>query len=112
MENPHAQLGLVLVVTSLLTTPASALAQSCQGWLETDLPSRSSHAMAYDSARGVTVVFGGIYADDETWEWSGQRWKLRASSGPSARYGHAMAYDSRRGVTVLFGGIANQNANG
>ena len=68
---------------------------------------REHHAMAYDSARGVTVLYGGqdrdhIYAD--TWEWNGASWTLRYDGGPIGRYGHAMAYDSARGVTVLFGG--------
>lgn len=64
--------------------------------------------MAYDSARGVTVLFGGYVgsagASRETWEWNGSVWRRRVIAGPAARYGHAMAYDSARGVTVLFGG--------
>ena len=63
--------------------------------------------MAYDSARGVTILFGGTAADGpngETWEYDGTTWTLRPSSGPSPRYGHALAYDSARAVTVLFGG--------
>jgi hypothetical protein len=73
---------------------------------------RAGHAMAYDSARGVTVLFGGddgpyggSYLND-TWEWDGVEWTLRSQNGPSARGSHAMAYDSVRGVTVLFGGQA------
>ncbi len=78
---------------------------------DVDGPSaRQSHAMAYDSARGVTVLFGGQIRGSsafsgETWEWNGTQWTLRIVSGPSARFGHAMVYDSARGVTVLFGGI-------
>jgi len=63
--------------------------------------------MAYDSARGVTLLFGGAAGgtyDGETWEWDGTSWTLRSSSGPEPRVYHAMAYDSTRGVTVLFGG--------
>jgi hypothetical protein len=41
---------------------------------------------------------------DDTWEWDGTSWQLRATGGPSSRYGHRMAYDAARGVTVLFGG--------
>ncbi len=68
---------------------------------------REAHAMAYDSARGVTVLFGGWDGayDDETWEWDGNTWTLRATTGPSPRYYHAMAYDSLRAVCVLFGGL-------
>jgi hypothetical protein len=69
---------------------------------------RYFHAMAYDSARGVTVLFGGDTHNDapngETWEWNGSDWALRCTCGPSPRLVHAMAYDSARRVTVLFGG--------
>ncbi len=74
---------------------------------------RYSHAMAYDGARGMTVLFGGwdgASLDGETWEWNGASWTLEhpedplGVDAPSARYEHAMAYDSARGVTVLFGG--------
>ena len=32
--------------------------------------------MAYDSARGKTVLFGGWdgHRATDTWEWNGQRW--------------------------------------
>ncbi|HMN39575.1 MAG TPA: kelch repeat-containing protein [Phycisphaerales bacterium] len=66
--------------------------------------------MAYDSARGVTVLFGGSPAFDysgETWEWNGSAWTQRLVTGPSPRLWHAMAYDAGRGVTVLFGGATN-----
>jgi len=63
--------------------------------------------MAYDIARGVTVLFGGFefagYLDD-TWEWDGNSWIQRTVPGPSSRRGHGMAYDAAREVTVLFGG--------
>ena len=62
--------------------------------------------MAYDSLRGVTVLFGGYQgpSNNETWEWDGYNWLYRpTSNGPGARYSHAMAYDSGRHVTVLFG---------
>ncbi len=68
---------------------------------------RSSHAMAYDSARGVTVLFGGSTAtgySDETWEWNGTVWTQRFAPSPLPTTLHAMAYDSARNVTVLFGG--------
>jgi hypothetical protein len=65
---------------------------------------RTLFAMAQDTARGVTVLFGGSIAD--TWEFDGETWHERDTSivNPSARTGPAMAYDSHRGITVLFGG--------
>src|SRR5687767_11034683 len=78
-------------------------------WRERALSSGFGHAMAHDTARGVTVVFGGHGSSHDnrmTWEWAGERWSLRASGGPSRRRQHSMAYDSARGRTVLFGGCA------
>lgn len=70
---------------------------------------RYAHAMAYDAARGVTVLFGGNpnspSFSGETWEWNGTAWTQRLVTGPSPRYIHEMAYDASRGVVVLFGGI-------
>jgi hypothetical protein len=65
--------------------------------------------MAFDDARGVTVLFGGLNDANgeflgDTWEWNGESWRLRATDGPTPRKEHAMAYDAERGVTVLFGG--------
>ena len=76
---------------------------------------RERHAMAYDAARGVTVLFGGAYLDGviqyygDTWEWDGQTWTLRDTDGPAPRGYHGLAYDSARGVTVLFGGEAQNS---
>ncbi|MBL9078383.1 MAG: hypothetical protein JNL08_12810 [Planctomycetes bacterium] len=71
---------------------------------------RSRHAMAYDSARGRTVLFGGYRAGvgnlADTWEWDGTGWiRCTPPVSPPARSMHVMAFDSARGVTVLFGGI-------
>lgn len=73
---------------------------------------RSGPAMAYDSGRGVMVLFGGAICCGpslaDTWERVGTAWVERHSTtSPSPRNGHAMAYDAARGVTVLFGGGDN-----
>jgi hypothetical protein len=75
---------------------------------------RYEHAMAYDSCRGVTVLFGGYDGtfDGETWEWNGSEWTLRTTTVPWARMHHALAYDEARGVIVLFGGADNDGLNG
>jgi hypothetical protein len=63
--------------------------------------------MAYDSARGKVVLFGGITDtgdSDETWEWDGANWTQPPPIGkPSAMHLHAMAYDGVRRKVVLFG---------
>jgi hypothetical protein len=72
--------------------------------------------MAYDSDRGVTVLFGGKEAgtfptDNETWEYDGSVWKTIPIIGskPNPRTGHAMAYDVERHQVVLFGGSVPSN---
>ncbi|MBI4718223.1 MAG: immunoglobulin domain-containing protein [Planctomycetes bacterium] len=72
---------------------------------------RTGPSMAYDSRRGVTVLFGGQYPDyssvtRDTWEWNGNTWALRATSGPPGLAGAGMAFDEDRGKCVLFGGFA------
>jgi hypothetical protein len=64
---------------------------------------RSDHAMAYDTARGKVVLFGGDPRNDETWEWDGVNW-IKRKPGFEAIWGHAMTYDSDRGKVVSFGG--------
>ena len=72
-------------------------------------PARQLHAMAYDSSRGVVVMFGGSQTGgtniSDTWEWDGVNWTLRTTMGPTARYFAAMSYDAAREVVVLFGGF-------
>ncbi|HNT28156.1 MAG TPA: kelch repeat-containing protein [bacterium] len=72
---------------------------------------RYNHAMAYDSAREKTILFGGTtgqydaYYNDETWEWDGTNWvQLNPATRPSPRNSHAMAYDSVHDKMILFGG--------
>jgi len=70
---------------------------------------RYGHALVYDSARGVVVLFGGTENGQnrmgDTWEWDGTNWTQRSpANNPPGQIAHAMAYDSARGTTVLFGG--------
>jgi hypothetical protein len=67
--------------------------------------------LAYDSARGRTVMFGGFdgsssYLQD-TWTWDGTNWTdMNPASNPGGRMEHAVAYDGGRQRVVLFGGRA------
>jgi hypothetical protein len=87
---------------------------------------RSMAAMAYDTRRGVMLLFGGEVnglgpdgvslaktgeeghkePSADFWEWDGERWTEKHLDGPrpSARSGHTMTYDEDRGVVVLYGG--------
>jgi hypothetical protein len=111
-----------LVFLLLEPTDSAWGQQACLSWIHK--PSvgtpgkRRSHAMAYDSDRGVTVFFGGEFSgggDDDidyyndTWEYDGSSWKQIVITGtkPSPRSGHAMAYDAARNRLVLCGGVNN-----
>jgi hypothetical protein len=59
--------------------------------------------MAYDAARGKTVLFA--CNDDRTWTWDGNDWaSTTPSPSPSTRVNTAMVYDVGHGKVVLFGG--------
>jgi len=113
----HVRLSPILLAACTVAAPwchsSEALAQCDGSWLlrtpATSPDPRGAPAMAFDSTRGVTVLFGGQLAgnglDASTFEWDGTNWVLKTpSTSPSARVFHAMAFDSTRGVTVLFGG--------
>ncbi|MFI5297907.1 MAG: hypothetical protein ACHREM_07380, partial [Polyangiales bacterium] len=73
-------------------------------------PARYNSPLAYDSAHGKTVLFGGGTGGPQlgdTWEWDGTTWTNPANSGPPAREEHGLVYDSARGKTVLFGGFGS-----
>lgn len=76
---------------------------------DTSVGTRDHHAMAYDEARGKTVMFGGSKSGEslatDTWEWDGERWTQVATQGPGGRAHFAMVYDSTRKKVILFGGI-------
>jgi hypothetical protein len=64
--------------------------------------------MAFDSARGRTVCFGGLATQEDpnsafgdTWEWDGTDWIQMADTGPVARSFHTMSYDGIVTSTVI-----------
>jgi hypothetical protein len=68
---------------------------------------RNWPAIAYDTARDVLVLHGGLQPGTsfaETWEWDGQTWTKFEGSGPGGREGAVMAYDAGRANMILFGG--------
>jgi hypothetical protein len=76
---------------------------------------RRAVAMAYDSGRNKTVIFGGEIDNDnfsdETWEWDGTDWTLKTPAHkPLAQWGAAaMAYDSKRNITLFYRGFGWNN---
>lgn len=98
-----------------------------KGWrkVASDGPAfRDHHAVAYDAARKVFVLYGGSDATPDgpgklfgdTWEWNGERWIVRAgdyggvaplsadvAEGPAPRAHCAMVYDRVRKITLMVG---------
>ena len=71
---------------------------------------RSGHAMAYDAARRVVLMFGGSGSTTlgDLWSWDGARWTRLATSGPPARDDGVLVFDATRQRLVLFGGRSGQ----
>jgi hypothetical protein len=71
-------------------------------------PPRVLFAIAYDSARRQTVIFGGggnQSARNDTWLRRGDTWvEAAVPNAPARRQAPAMAFDPQRGRAVLFGG--------
>ena len=79
-------------------------------WVMLSVPfsrGREGFALAYDSNRSRTVLFGGrdpLYVQAETYEFDGVSWQLRSTGGPLPRINAALTYDSARKRVLLFGG--------
>jgi hypothetical protein len=89
------------------------------------LGARQSAGMAFDSARGRVVLFGGYSSTlaqacgacgflDDTWTFDGAAWAQMpqppGAATPPARWYPAMAEDAARGDVVLFGGLSAASA--
>ncbi len=101
-----------LAVLTMLYAPVLA-GQTAANWTEQNPknspPARLAYGVAYDSAHGRAVLFGGyggpLGALNDTWAWDGADWSQESlRTTPPARIGPAMAYDSAHGQVVLFGG--------
>lgn len=69
---------------------------------------RFAPSLAFDTTRGVAVLFGGRTADAssmETWEWDGATWHLKPTPppGPVERAGAAIAFDEAQRQTLMIG---------
>ena len=60
---------------------------------------RNFAATAYDSKRGVLVLYGGLQNPsvqfEETWEWDGKIWKRFEAKGPGVREVPGMTFDAK-----------------
>jgi PKD repeat protein len=83
-------------------------------------PVVGEHAMAYDPARDVVVLYGGNADgwpyEDTTWEFDGTDWlTVTTTTAPTARYGATMVYlppvdGGAGGGLILFGGSDESDA--
>ena len=71
-------------------------------------PAFEEGSIAYDSATGEIVLFGGRNGSGyfaATWTYNGSTWtEQHPAESPQDRLGASMAYDSAKGEIVLFGG--------
>jgi cysteine-rich repeat protein len=77
--------------------------------VSTDGPGLIDSGVAYDSLRGLLVVFGGLRSagtqyTNETWTWDGTTWTQVTGAAPPVRYNPAMGFDPKRGKIVMYGG--------
>jgi hypothetical protein len=97
-----------------VTSPA--VFNECPGNFCLDV-NRDGLSLAYDAARGVVVLWGGLkdyyrFESDyfwhfyhDTWVWDGNNWAQEfPAHSPPGRFSAAMAYDVARSQMILFGG--------
>ncbi len=104
----------IKALSLLALVNAIASAQTAPNWTQqfppSSPPARYLHAMAYDSVRGQTLLFGGqgaIFLLNDTWVWDGANWTQKFPTTDAillVRSQFAMAFDSTRGQVVMFGG--------
>jgi hypothetical protein len=70
-------------------------------------PARDLCSMAYDSSRGVMVMFSGSHGLADEWTWNGTNWtQVNNGIAPPERRGPAMVDDPATGGLFLFGGLS------
>src|SRR5262249_39439834 len=112
---PGARSGLVVRIVCTGGLAATAAAQSAPRWTRSPtMAPVTGHAMAFDEARGRTVLFGGCsgpFESADTWEWDGSAWTRRDTNVVPARLAPALASDRPRRRVVLFGGRAGPSTD-
>ncbi len=114
IEEGHLRLALD---TSGLTFPVllDPLVYVMAWELRSTALTRSNAAMAFDAARGVSIVVGGYSGAgaqaSTTHAWNGLGWTQVSSGSTSAVSYQSMAFDSVRNVVVLQGGFRGGTAS-
>ena len=120
----HPKLERVLLVNAGLgaTDDSATLAQPTKLWswdggkwtvLDANgPPPRNMGGVAYDAARDVVVLYGGVGGAkhfDDTWEWKRETgWRQVEVPGPGIRHHGKLTYDPIRRECVLYGGTADK----
>lgn len=105
---------LCLALVGLAVLPAFAGAAEALWTRQSPAGSPSARgdaAMAYDGATGQMILFSGVGASGDTWEWNGTDWvQLSPAASPPARNRAVIAYDGATEQLILFGGMGSGNA--
>ena len=108
-----ASLAAALVLLGAFCVSGHAQVTLAPNWVQqspaTTPPARFATALAYDSAHGQVVMFGGFEvgtsAGSDTWLWNGTNWtQASPATVPTGVSAQAMAYDPVHGQVVMFGG--------
>jgi hypothetical protein len=122
VKTPESYLHRIMLVVAMVLggialSPAAGRLQLT--WVQpsplTIPSSRFRHALAYDSVRQNTLLFGGSPAVfgvttflADTWSWDGTNWTLmQPATSPAARNDHAMVFDSATSNVLLYGGLGS-----
>jgi hypothetical protein len=95
-----------LVSLSLLASCAVLPGQAVWSQVSGSGPgNRYSHAMAFDAAHGVTVMYGGSASLSDTWLFDGSSWSRASLTGaPGPRRYASMCYHIGLGQVLMVGG--------
>jgi len=101
-------LRLLAALAITLTTPLTAQAHWSRLYPTVSPPALYDFAMAFDSVRARTVLFGGASTglpfSAQMFTFDGTTWAPAAGAAPLARARFAMVFDEQRGLVVMFGG--------
>ena len=122
--DPKLQKIVAVVSPSFSDSPTQTWVWDGRTWEQLNLnpavPGPRYGQMAYDSAHGSIVIFGGHWTciglgqcteDPDTWTFDGASWTRHpgSSNGPATRDFASMATDPSNGSVLLFGGGFNNS---